>query len=132
LRGEPLTIYGDGSQTRSFCYVSDLVRGIMLAMLAEGTTGDVFNLGNPDEYSINLFADVIERLFSSGAGRDYRPLPVDDPTRRRPDISKARRLLGWEPRVELEDGLRRTAAWFELLVNEAAPSGHDGKMMADG
>jgi nucleoside-diphosphate-sugar epimerase len=132
LRGEPLTIYGDGSQTRSFCYVSDLVRGIMLAMLTAGTTGDVFNLGNPDEYSINLFADVIERLFGTGAGRDYRPLPVDDPTRRRPDISKARRILGWEPHVGLENGLRRTAAWFAALVNQAAPSAHDRKVMADG
>ena len=132
LCGEPLTIYGDGAQTRSFCYVSDLVRGIRRAMLAEGTTGGVFNLGNPDEYSINLFADVIERLFSTGARRDYRPLPVDDPTRRRPDISKARRLLGWEPRVDLEDGLRRTAAWFEALVNRPAPSAHDREMLADG
>jgi nucleoside-diphosphate-sugar epimerase len=132
LRGEPLTIYGDGAQTRSFCYVSDLVRGIMLAMLTAGTTGDVFNLGNPDEYSINLFADVIERLFGIGAGRDYRPLPVDDPTRRRPDISKARRILGWEPHVGLENGLRRTAAWFAALVNQAAPSAHDRKVMADG
>jgi nucleoside-diphosphate-sugar epimerase len=132
LRGEPLTIYGDGSQTRSFCYVSDLVRGIILAMLTGGTTGDVFNLGNPDEYSINLFADVIERLFGTGARRDYRPLPVDDPARRRPDISKARRILGWEPHVGLEDGLRRTAAWFAALVNQAAPSAHDRKVMADG
>jgi nucleoside-diphosphate-sugar epimerase len=101
----------------------------MLAMFTAGTTGEVFNLGNPDEYSINLFADVIERLFNNGAGRDYRPLPVDDPTRRRPDISKARQFLGWEPRVELEDGLRRTAAWFEALLNQAA---HDREMMADG
>jgi nucleoside-diphosphate-sugar epimerase len=76
-----------------------------------------------------MFADVIEHLFGTGAGRDYRPLPVDDPTRRRPDISKARRLLGWEPRIDLEDGLRRTAAWFEALVNQAA---HDREIMAHG
>lgn len=119
LRGEPLTIYGDGSQTRSFCYVSDLVRGIQAAMLADGTAGEVFNLGNPDEYTINQFADVIERLFGAGVTRDYRPLPVDDPTRRRPDITKARRVLGWEPCVDLETGLRETAQWFKELFVEA-------------
>jgi len=113
LRGEPLTVYGDGTQTRSFCYVDDLVRGIEAAMFGAGTPGEVFNLGNPDEYTINDFADVIERLFGRERGRDYRPLPSDDPTRRRPDISKSRAILHWEPRVGLEDGLRRTAAWFE-------------------
>jgi nucleoside-diphosphate-sugar epimerase len=121
LRGEPLTIYGDGSQTRSFCYVSDLVRGIEAAMLGENTDGEVFNLGNPDEYTINQFADEIDRLFPSRVKRDYRPLPVDDPTRRRPDISKARRVLDWEPRVGLDEGLRRTAEWFRRLgLHEAA------------
>ncbi len=118
LRGEPLTIYGDGSQTRSFCYVSDLVRGIEAAMLSEGTAGEVFNLGNPDEYTINTFADVIERLFGEGVRREYRPLPTDDPTRRRPDIGKARRVLGWEPRVDIETGLRQTAAWFKEVCAE--------------
>jgi len=114
LRGEPLTIYGDGSQTRSFCYVSDLVRGIMAAMFTDGTAGEIYNLGNPDEYTINQFADVIEGLYGSkGKGREYRPLPSDDPTRRRPDIGKARRVLAWEPRVGLEDGLRQAAVWFE-------------------
>jgi len=122
LRGEPLTIYGDGSQTRSFCYVGDLVRGIVAAMLADGTAGEVFNLGNPEEYSILLFAEVIERLFGTGVRRDYRPLPVDDPTRRRPDISKARRMLGWEPTVGLEEGLRLTAAWFEARGRDRDPT----------
>jgi len=120
LHGEPLTIFGDGSQTRSFCYVSDLVRGIVAAMFTPGTTGEVFNLGNPDEYTINQFADVIENLFGM-RGRDYHPLRVDDPTRRKPDISKARGVLNWDPRVGLEDGLRRTAAWFErMFVAEQA------------
>jgi dTDP-glucose 4,6-dehydratase len=112
LRGERLTIYGDGSQTRSFCYVDDLVRGIMAAMVTPGTAGEVYNLDNPDEYTINQFADVIEGLYEA-RGRDYLPLPSDDPTRRKPDIGKARRALDWEPRVGLEEGLRQTAAWFE-------------------
>ncbi len=111
LHGEALTIFGDGAQTRSFCYVSDLVRGIQAAMFTPNTRGEVFNLGNPDEYTINQFADVIEGLFGA-RGRDYRPLRVDDPTRRKPDITKAREALGWEPVVGLEEGLRKTAAWF--------------------
>jgi len=119
LRGERLTIYGDGSQTRSFCYVSDLVRGIMAAMFTPGTAGEVYNLGNPDEYTINQFADVIEGLYGA-RGRDYKLLPSDDPTRRKPDIAKARRVLGWEPEVSVVDGLRRAALWFEdALAREA-------------
>lgn len=122
LQGEPLTIFGDGTQTRSFCYVGDLVRGIVSAMFSAGTSGEVFNLGNPDEYTINDFADVIERMFGAQAGRDYRPLRVDDPTRRRPDITKARRVLDWEPQVGLEEGLRQTAAWFAEFVAAEQPA----------
>jgi nucleoside-diphosphate-sugar epimerase len=123
LNGEPFTIYGDGTQTRSFCFVSDLVDGILAAMLTDGTAGEVFNLGNPDEYTINTFAGVIERLFGRTVPREYRPLPVDDPGRRRPDIAKARRVLGWEPRVGLEEGLRRTAEWFVELAGREMTAG---------
>lgn len=125
---QPLTIFGDGSQTRSFCYVSDLVRGIEAAMLTPGTAGEVFNLGNPDEYTINQFAQVIERLFGATQGRDYRPLRVDDPTRRRPDITKAQRVLGWEPQMGLDEGLRRAADWFERL--NAPPASADRSAQA--
>ncbi len=122
LRGEPLTIYGDGSQTRSFCYVDDLVRGLLAAMLEPETTGDVFNLGNPDEYTINQFADVIEKLFPGSPRRQYKPLPADDPRQRQPDISKTKRVLGWEPQIGLNEGLRQTATWFQ----EAFLAGRDG------
>ncbi|HEU4751549.1 MAG TPA: GDP-mannose 4,6-dehydratase, partial [Armatimonadota bacterium] len=117
LRGEPLTIYGDGSQTRSFQYVSDLVAGILKAMFTAGTTGEVFNLGNPDEYTILEFAEQVLAASGSGSGLDYRPLLFeDDPTRRRPDISKARRVLDWEPRVPLREGLERTIAWYRTQI----------------
>jgi nucleoside-diphosphate-sugar epimerase len=116
LRHEPLTIYGDGSQTRSFCYVSDLVEGILAAMEAEDTTGEVFNLGNPDEYTILEFAQIIMSRIGANSGIVYQPLPVDDPTRRRPDITKARAILGWQPRVDLSEGIGRTAAWFREVL----------------
>jgi nucleoside-diphosphate-sugar epimerase len=121
LAGEPITIYGDGTQTRSFCYVSDLVDGLLATMLAENLAGQVFNLGNPEEHTITEFAEIIAALVAEFQGRDglderplleWRDLPVDDPTRRRPDIEKARKLLGWEPRVQLREGLRQTIAWF--------------------
>lgn len=112
LKSEPITIYGDGTQTRSFCYVSDMVDGIMRAMFGQGTEGEVFNLGNPDEYTVLEFAEEIAARLGSNAGVVYRPLPVDDPTRRRPDITKARTQLGWEPVVGLTDGIDRTAEWF--------------------
>jgi nucleoside-diphosphate-sugar epimerase len=122
LRRQPITVYGDGSQTRSFCYVSDLVRGILAAMEIRGTTGEVFNLGNPEEYTILEFAREISRLLGSDAGVEYRPLPEDDPTRRRPDISKATRVLGWQPEVPLDVGIGKTAEWFrEIAVSTAAP-----------
>ncbi len=112
LSGKPLTVYGDGSQTRSFCYVSDMVRGIYLMMHAK-TNGEVVNLGNPDEMTIKELADTIIKMTGSGSEIAYMPLPGDDPLQRRPDISKARALLGWKPEVGLDEGLRDTIAWFK-------------------
>jgi dTDP-glucose 4,6-dehydratase len=111
LRGEPLTVYGDGSQTRSFCYVDDLVEGI--DRLLSTDFHEPVNLGNPDEVTIREFADEIIAL-TGGKGRiDHRPLPQDDPKVRKPDIARARRLLGWEPKVGRHDGLKRTLAYFQ-------------------
>jgi dTDP-glucose 4,6-dehydratase len=114
LRGEPLTVYGDGSQTRSFCYVSDLIEGIYrLFMSGEH---DPINVGNPDEFTVLELAELVRRLTGSAAPIAFRPLPVDDPKVRQPDITRARRLLGWEPVVTLEDGLRRTIAYFQTQL----------------
>jgi len=113
LRGAPLTVFGDGSQTRSFCYVSDLVEGLRLLMESEERYP--VNLGNPAEITILEFAERIRRLTGTGSETVFRPLPEDDPKLRRPDISKARRLLGWEPRVSLEEGLASTIAYFRSL-----------------
>jgi dTDP-glucose 4,6-dehydratase len=110
LAGKPITVYGDGSQTRSFCYVDDEVRGL-LALLDSDHVGPV-NIGNPDEYTIRELAETAVRITGSSSELTFWPLPVDDPTRRRPDITLARRILGWEPRVSLEEGLARTAEWF--------------------
>jgi dTDP-glucose 4,6-dehydratase len=110
LRGEPLTVYGDGSQTRSFCYVDDLVEGIVRLLHSDEV--EPVNLGNPSEVSILEFAQIINRMTGNTAGIVRRPLPQDDPKVRRPDISKARRVLGWEPRISLEEGLARTIAYF--------------------
>ncbi|MEU3435853.1 UDP-glucuronic acid decarboxylase family protein [Streptomyces sp. NPDC006863] len=114
LAGSPLTVYGDGSQTRSFCYVEDLVRGITAMIDHPGLSGPV-NLGNPAERSVRELAELVLTITGSRSGIAYRPLPVDDPTRRRPDITRARELLGWEPLVPVDAGLRRTAAWFASL-----------------
>lgn len=121
LKDEPMTIYGDGSQTRSYCYISDLVAGILAAMFAPNTCGEVFNLGNPEEYTVLELARIIARQLGSEAGLIHRPLPVDDPTRRCPDISKARTTLGWEPEVDLATGIARTAEWFREMLG--LPSG---------
>jgi len=114
LRGEPITVYGDGSQTRSFCFVSDLVEGIV-RLLRSDYAGPV-NLGNPTEVSILQFAERIKALTDSKSAIEFRPLPVDDPKVRQPDIGRARSLLGWEPVVGLEDGLRRTIEYFRDKV----------------
>ena len=110
LEGKPLSVYGDGSQTRSFCYVDDEVSGI-LALLDSDYVGPV-NIGNPNEFTVLELAEKVLAVTGSSSEIVYEPLPVDDPTQRKPDISLAKRVLGWEPRVPLEEGLRRTAAWF--------------------
>lgn len=114
LRKRPMTVYGDGSQTRSFCYVSDLVEG--LTRLAESDERDPVNLGNPAEMSVLEFAEKIRAMAGSSSEIEYHPLPQDDPQRRKPDIAKARRLLGWQPEVGLEDGLRRTMEYFRTKL----------------
>ena len=114
IRGEPLTVYGDGSQTRSICYISDLVRGV-LAALERGDELPV-NLGNPEEVSVLELAKAIIRLAGSSSRIEHRELPVDDPKQRRPDITHAREFLGWQPEVGLEDGLRQTLAYFRSVL----------------
>jgi len=114
LRGQPLTVYGDGSQTRSLCYVSDLVRGV-IAVLERGDELPV-NLGNPEEVTVLELAETIVRLAGSDSTIEFRELPIDDPRQRRPDISRARTLIGWEPEVDLEDGLRMTLEYFRSVV----------------
>jgi len=114
LRGEPLTIFGDGSQTRSFCYVADLVDGLMKLSTSEERLP--VNLGNPAELTILQFAERIRDLMGSKLEIKFEPLPEDDPKKRRPDISKAKRVLGWEPKVSLEDGLKETITYFRELV----------------
>ncbi|MGH9259532.1 MAG: UDP-glucuronic acid decarboxylase family protein [Acidimicrobiales bacterium] len=114
LQGKPLTIYGDGSQTRSFCYVDDEVRGI-LALLDGDLVGPV-NIGNPGEFTVRELAHLVLEVIGSSSEIVYEPLPVDDPTQRQPDITLARTALGWEPRVDLREGLERTAAWFRQAL----------------
>ncbi len=114
LRGDPLTVYGDGSQTRSFCYVDDLIQGIVLAFERAGS--DPVNLGNPGEFTVCELAEAVLRLTGSRSPIVFRPLPVDDPKQRRPDIGRAKQVLGWEPTVTLEDGLRHTIEYFRELV----------------
>lgn len=120
LHCTPLTIFGDGSQTRSLCYVDDLVRGLA-AMLDSHVPGPV-NLGNPTELSVRQIAELVIELVGSTSGVELHPLPQDDPTRRRPDITRARELLGWTPRVPLVDGLARTIEWHVATLHEVRAS----------
>src|SRR4051812_15017117 len=114
LQGKPLTIYGDGSQTRSFCYVADEVRGF-LALLDSDLVGPV-NIGNPNEFTIKELAELVLELTNSTSEIVYEPLPQDDPTQRRPDITLAKTRLGWEPQIQLREGLTRTAEWFATQI----------------
>jgi dTDP-glucose 4,6-dehydratase len=116
LRGEPLTVYGDGSQTRSFCYVSDEVNGIL--RLARSAEHDPVNIGNPTEFTILECAQKVIAATGSSSTINFEALPQDDPKQRRPDISKAKRLLGWEPRVELQEGLKLSLEYFRRAVAE--------------
>jgi UDP-glucuronate decarboxylase len=116
LKGEPITLYGEGLQTRSFCFVDDLVEGFLRLM---GTGDDVtgpINLGNPGEFTIRALAEKVVELTGAASKIEYRPLPQDDPQQRQPNIEKAKAVLGWEPTVQLEEGLRRTIAYFDDLL----------------
>jgi len=117
LTGNPLTVYGDGSQTRSFCYVTDLVRGIYL-MMHSNTKGMVVNLGNPDEMTVLELARKIKEMTGSPSEIVFKPLPENDPLQRRPDISRAKKLLGWEPEVSLDEGLEKTIGWFRECIEK--------------
>lgn len=116
LRGEPLTIYGDGSQTRSFCYVDDLVNGITKMALADSNYDQPINLGNPNEFSMIQLAQTVIEVTESESKINFLPLPEDDPKQRRPDISSANRFLDWKPNIELIEGIKLTAAYFRTLV----------------
>ena len=117
LRGEPITIFGDGLQTRSFCFVSDLVDGLFRLM--QSSEREPVNLGNPNEMTMLEFAHRIQRLTGTKSKLVFRELPSDDPKRRRPDIAKAKRVLGWEPKVDLEDGLKQTVEYFQSVLTPA-------------
>ena len=123
LQGEPLTIYGDGSQTRSFCYVSDLIDGILRLSLSDEHLP--VNIGNPDEWTILECAREVLNVTGAKSGILFQPLPQDDPTRRRPDITKARELLGWEPKIKLRHGLEKSLEYFKACIRQNEPVGVD-------
>lgn len=115
LAGTPLTIFGDGNQTRSFCYIDDMVDGIYRAMFTERTTGEVINLGNPDERTVKELATMVKDMVGAAVQITSEALPEDDPPQRKPDITKAKTLLGWEPKVSLEEGLEKTIEYFRKV-----------------
>jgi UDP-glucuronate decarboxylase len=116
LRGKPLTIFGDGSQTRSFCYIDDMVDGLVRLMNAPREVTGPVNLGNPGEFTMVELAKKVLALAGTGSAVEYLPLPADDPVRRQPDITRARQLLGWEPATPLDEGLKRTVAYFRATL----------------
>ena len=117
LQNKPLTIYGDGTITRSICYVSDLIEGLLFALFKPLTAGEIFNLGNTEELSVLEFAQTIIRLCQSSSTIIFEPGRIDDPERRRPDISKAQQALGWQHNVSMEEGLKRTISWFNTQIS---------------
>jgi UDP-glucuronate decarboxylase len=136
LRGAPITVYGSGSQTRSFCYVDDLVRGLEMLMESPASVTGPVNLGNPHEMSIEAIAQEVLDCTKSSSRVEFKPLPVDDPKRRKPLIATAERLLGWKPRIPLRKGLEATVAYFALEVadresalpkKQSAPSRRTGR-----
>lgn len=120
LSGQPITLYGDGLQTRSFCYVDDLVDGIVRMMTTPAEVTGPINLGNPGEFSMRELAEIVQELVGSSVKIEHLPLPQDDPKQRRPDIDKAQSTLGWTPKVPLREGLTKTIAYFDELLREAA------------
>ena len=125
LQGRALTLYGDGSQTRSFCYVDDLIDGLVRLMKSDDSVTGPINLGNPTEFRVRELAEQLLAKLGSTAGINQEPLPADDPRQRQPDISKARELLGWEPKVALSEGLDQTIAYFREELNGEAPVASD-------
>ena len=113
---QPLTVYGSGQQTRSFCFVDDMVDGLILAMFSDKTKGEVLNLGNPDERKILEFASLIKKLTGSASEIVFEDLPTDDPKERKPDIAKAKELIGWQPKVSIEQGLEKTVQYFKSVI----------------
>jgi len=131
LSGEEITIYGDGSQTRSFCFVDDMIEALMRLIGSERAVGMPVNLGNPNELKVSELVDLVIAMTGTDSPVVYRPLPVDDPRRRKPDIRRAIKLLDWRPAVDLEDGLKATIEWFEDEQNRiAAPMYIDAPMVA--
>ncbi|HEY6431292.1 MAG TPA: UDP-glucuronic acid decarboxylase family protein [Acetobacteraceae bacterium] len=127
LQNEPITLYGDGHQTRAFCYVDDLIDGLMRLMAAEDDVVGPLNIGNPNEITVRELAEHTIRLTGSRSPIVHRPLPQDDPLQRCPDISRVRHLLGWEPTTKLEDGLQRTISYFAAMLGAAGSTGPDPK-----
>lgn len=115
IENKPLAVFGDGRQTRSFCYVDDMVDGVKLAMFSEGTKGEVINLGNPDERTVLDIAELVKTITSSTSQIVFEPFPEDDPKRRKPHIEKAKIILGWEPKIGIEEGLRNTIEYFKSV-----------------
>ena len=119
LTGSPVTLYGDGSQTRSFCYVDDLIAGLVAMMNTDASTTGPINLGNPGEFTVKELAEMIVEKIPTTSPMEIRPLPQDDPVRRQPDITRAKQQLGWEPTIPLDQGLDKTIAYFKELVDRA-------------